>query len=98
MDPNNRGALYNKGNALGKLGNYNAALSSFDKVLSLNATDSTALKSKQDIQAKLNKQRTTPSNIGSSSNIRSSNNIGSSSNIGSPSNFAIPNPTSIPIK
>jgi tetratricopeptide (TPR) repeat protein len=84
--------LYNKGNALGKLGNYNAALPFFDKILSLNSSDTKALKSKQDLQAKLNKQRAIPSNTGSQ------NKIGSSNNIGTPNSFRLPNPSSIPIK
>ena len=63
MDPNNRGALYNKGNALGKLGNYNGAISLYDKILSINSTDAKAAKNKADVQAKLGKQKGGATNI-----------------------------------
>jgi tetratricopeptide (TPR) repeat protein len=51
--------LYNKGNALVKLGNYNGAISYYDKVLSFNSTNAKALKGKSDVQAKLDKQKST---------------------------------------
>jgi tetratricopeptide (TPR) repeat protein len=56
---NNIPQLINNGIALAAQGNYNGAISFYDKVLSLNSTNAKALKGKSDVQAKLDKQKGT---------------------------------------
>jgi tetratricopeptide (TPR) repeat protein len=53
LDPNNLSALKNNGKALSKIGDYKGAIASYDKVLAINSTDTSALNGKNKATAKL---------------------------------------------